>query len=41
MQDKFILKMYDDGVTLDKISLAFKKSVSEIIEIVYSLKVKG
>lgn len=41
MQDKFILKMYDDGVTLEQISLAFKKSVSEIIEIVYSLKVKG
>lgn len=41
MQNKFILKMYDDGVTLDKISLAFKKSMREIIEIVYSLKVKG
>ncbi len=41
MRDKFILKMYDAGVTLEKISLAFSKSIHEIINIVYDLKIKG
>lgn len=38
-QNKFILKMYDDGVPLEKISLAFKKPINEIIEIIYDLKI--
>ncbi len=39
MQNKLILKMYDVGVTLEKISLAFNKTFREIINIVYDLKI--
>ena len=41
MQNKFILKMYDGGVSLEQISRAFKKPINEIIEIIYDLKIKG
>ncbi len=39
MQNRFILKMFDDGITLEKISLAFNKTIHEIINIVYDLKI--
>lgn len=39
-QNNFILKMYNGGVPLDKISRAFKKPINEIIEIIYDLKIK-
>ena len=38
--NKWILKLYSGGVTLEKISLALKLPISEIIEIVYSEKTK-
>ena len=37
---KWILKLYNGGVTLEKISLALKLPMSEIIEILYNQKIK-
>lgn len=38
--NKWILKLYNGGVTLEKISLALKMPISKIIEVIYNEKIK-
>lgn len=39
-ESKWILKLYNGGVTLEKISLALNSPISKIVEIIYNEKTK-